>query len=262
MVETQVLIIGAGPAGMSCALQLKRFGLSPVIIEQNMVGGLLLNANLVENYMGFAQGISGIELVAQMKAQLNNLNIEIKNEKAVLIEKKESFIVKTDKNSYKAAFLVFATGTTPKQLPLDNVFYNVYELLGEKGKTIVVIGSGDAAFDYALNLCKNNKVLILNRSENVKCIPLLKQRADKEPNIGYFPNTTLEDVAEHYDFVLGAIGREANLELIDDKIMKEENVFLIGDVKNGMRRQSAIAVGDGLRVAMDIYEKANDEGNF
>jgi thioredoxin reductase len=83
---------------------------------------------------------------------------------------------------------------------------------------------------------------------------LLKQRTDKEPNIKYLPNICLEDIREEFDYVLGAIGREPNFELVDDKIENAPNIYLIGDIKNGMRRQTAIAVGDGLRVAMDIYE--------
>jgi thioredoxin reductase len=59
----KVAIIGAGPAGIATAIQLKRYEIAPIIFEKARIGGLLLNANLVENYPGFPEGISGITLV-------------------------------------------------------------------------------------------------------------------------------------------------------------------------------------------------------
>ena len=59
-----VTIIGAGPAGIAAAIQLKRYGITPLLLEKNMLGGLLRNANLVENYPGFPVGISGLHLTS------------------------------------------------------------------------------------------------------------------------------------------------------------------------------------------------------
>ena len=64
-----VVIIGAGPAGLAAAMQLKRQGIDPLVLERKLVGGLLLNANLVENYPGFVDGISGPDLVSLFKDQ-------------------------------------------------------------------------------------------------------------------------------------------------------------------------------------------------
>jgi thioredoxin reductase (NADPH) len=73
-----VAVVGAGPAGISAAIYLKRAGFEPLVIERDEVGGLLLNANLVENYPGFSPGISGENLVKQFTEQFESLGIEIK----------------------------------------------------------------------------------------------------------------------------------------------------------------------------------------
>ena len=64
-----ILIIGAGPAGLATGIQLQRYGLNPLILERDQPGGLLRNANWVENYPGFPQGISGLDLVNRMLQQ-------------------------------------------------------------------------------------------------------------------------------------------------------------------------------------------------
>ena len=68
----EVAIIGAGPSGIATAIQLKRYGIEPVILEKEEIGGVLKNANLVENYPGFPDGISGPELVKLFKKQVEN----------------------------------------------------------------------------------------------------------------------------------------------------------------------------------------------
>ena len=72
-----VLIIGAGPAGLAAAIQLGRYGVPALVLERGEPGGLLRNANLVENYPGFPQGISGRELVELILAQAHESGIEI-----------------------------------------------------------------------------------------------------------------------------------------------------------------------------------------
>ena len=75
MSAERVLIVGGGPAGMMTAIQLKRFGLDPVLFEANRMGGLLWNANLVENYPGFPGGIPGPQLVARFVRQFEDLGL-------------------------------------------------------------------------------------------------------------------------------------------------------------------------------------------
>ena len=152
------------------------------------------------------------------------------------------------------------------------------ELLGISGKRIVIIGAGDAAFDYALNLCPNNQVHLLNRTEKTKCLPILKERAFEEAQIEYQDWTTVSAISVaqngdliancnykgnsiqiHADYVIGAIGRIANLDFLDesiisrkDELIAEGSIYFIGDVTSGLYRQTAIATGQGINVAMSI----------
>ena len=71
------IIIGAGPAGLGTAIQLKRYGISPLVLERESIGGLLRNANLVENYPGFPAGIPGVELVQLLKKHARASGVEV-----------------------------------------------------------------------------------------------------------------------------------------------------------------------------------------
>ena len=72
------IIIGGGPAGITCALQLHRYGLKPLLLEKRELGGLLWNANLVENYPGFPNGVRGEKLIGLMKKQIERIGVEVK----------------------------------------------------------------------------------------------------------------------------------------------------------------------------------------
>jgi len=257
-----VAIIGSGPAGIACAIQLRRHGITPVIFEKNEIGGLLRNANFVENYPGYADGITGKELITKFNNHLKKLNISPIFEEVIKVNfTNEIFNIKTDNSTYTSKYLVIASGTVPKKLNIEanNVFYEICELYKHNltHKKIVIIGSGDAAFDYALNIAENTdarEVVILNRSIKTKCLPLLKQRALENKKINYLENTELNENME-YDYILGAIGREPNDKILRFAQNDVKNLFYIGDVKNGHFRQTTIAVGDGIKAAMEILTR-------
>ena len=284
-----VVIIGAGPAGLAAAMQLKRQGIDPLVLERKLVGGLLLNANLVENYPGFVDGISGPELVSLFKDQAERLEVVIENEEVISIGFEDNrFRIVTNKRKLNSQLLIAGSGTKPRKIADDlysedwsqSLFYEVYPLIEEKDKEIVIIGAGDAAFDYALNLSSNNRVTILNRGSKIKALPLLFDRIKDNKAVRYLTNTEITDVTKttsgklnisikstspersiECDYLLAAIGREpeysfADPSIIDelDKLLKDQKLFLIGDLQNGSFRQTTIAVADGIRVAMLIAQ--------
>lgn len=295
MQAEKVVIIGAGPAGVTAAIQLKRYGVPFVLLEKERVGGLLWNANLVENYPGFPAGVNGTRLISLIEKQMERMGVEVLSEKVlrVTINSNKKFNIKAQVHTYVTSYLIVASGTQPKPLPIqipegaqDRVFSDVYHLFNVNEKRIVIVGGGDAAFDYALNLVKRgNFVTILNRGGEVKCLRLLWERAMTEPLIQYRARTPVCGVGLDVtlaesggetvgrlkvrldagevlgaDYLLFAIGRIPQKDFLSAELVNQDikGLYFVGDVKNGLYRQAAIAAGDGLRAAMQVYHSLEE----
>jgi len=279
---------------MAAAMYLHRAGLAPLVLERGEPGGLLRNANLVENYPGFVGGIRGLELVERFSKQLDMLGIRVTRADVEMVSRSHgTFLIESDARELSARSVIAATGTRPKRVRLRGS----KELLGSKvfnelvdmplahiaGKRTVVIGGGDATFDYSLNLAgRGCDVTIISRSEP-KCLSLLRARAEAagvDLVVGAAPEIVRDKIpgallqcrigkgrVEYAaDYILMACGREPNIEVLSPGLRKmvknapripETNVpglFLAGDVVRGTHRQTAIAVGDGVCAAMLVEE--------
>lgn len=288
-----VAIIGAGPAGLAAAIQIQRFGVSPRVFEMDTPGGLLRNANLVENYPGFPRGIAGTKLARLIEKQAEAVGVALTRACVTLLDwDGTAFRVEALHREFLAQRVVVATGTRPRtftdfDIPASlagRVFYEVVHLFGMTGRHIAIVGAGDAAFDYALNLAaRGNTVTILNRSDELKCLPLLWKRAQAEPRITYQAHTAVDSIQPGADdrlllrctsgqeklelpadYLLGAIGRIPRLDVVShlgvdhaQSLERSALLYFAGDVKNGIYRQTSIAVGDGIRAAMQICEQIN-----
>lgn len=272
----KVAIIGAGPAGISCAIQLKRYDVDFTLFEKNEVGGYLKNANLIENFAGITD-VSGSKLVQKFKTHLESLNIEVtKKEVQRLSIENDKIILDIDNKLSVFDYAVIASGTIAKTEQFgtsSKLLYEGHTLFDKEDKDIIVVGAGDAAFDYAINLAKHNRVKIFNRTTRTKSLQLLIERCKNNPNIEYFENTSilyLKDVNDKVniktnntnhplvvcDYVICAIGREPNMEFLPNDFDRfdERLLFFAGDVKNGDFRQTTIAAGDGMMCAMKIID--------
>lgn len=287
----KVAIIGAGPAGIAAAIYLKRAGVNPLILERKKVGGLLANANLVENYPGFPDGICGGDLVSLFNAQLKNWKIRVARADVTLVSRASGlFQIFTGSSRHLSRFLILATGTMPTNIDLKGldkiskkkVLYEIVDAPEDvKGKEFLVIGGGDAAFDYALNIARRGgSADLIIRGSSPTCIPLLLRRARNRISIRMSLRTAPVSIVEksrqieltcrrggreeihNGDCLLIACGRQANLSLLSPKLRSEvaagsdslglSRMALVGDVKRGAHRQVGIAVGDGIAAAMQI----------
>ncbi|MCK5159092.1 MAG: NAD(P)/FAD-dependent oxidoreductase [Candidatus Heimdallarchaeota archaeon] len=290
--KSQVGVIGAGPAGCAAAIQLKRYGLEVILIDRDKIGGLVRNANFVENYLGFPKGISGVEFCYTLEEHLKHLEVETVKDEIVSLDwdkSQDEFIAKSKKNQYNCQYLVIATGTKPRRLNLKGevelwknglLFYEPAKMLEKLffNKKIAIIGSGDAAFDYAINLAnRENHITIITRTKDYKSLPLLVKRATDNKLITIKPNQVIKEFSAKKekeeihpivktkskdeivsDFILVAVGRDPNhlpSEVKLDKFIKDKRLFFIGDLVSENNRQISIASGHGIRCAMDIAKE-------
>ena len=280
------IVIGAGPCGVAAAVQLKRSGFSLLLFEARAVGGLLRNANLVENYPGFPNGISGRRLCGLLEEQVTRAGVDLLSDRIVdVLPAGDDFAVKSaSARTMTCRSLIVATGTTPRSGLLSepsalvgkSIFYEVADLPEFATETrVVIVGGSDAAYDYALNVAgRGARVTILQRGA-ARCLTLLKQRVSAHDAIrvreganvlamvesvsGLVARIADSDGVEEVsaDYLLIACGREPEDTLLrrlarTGKIANHltPNLFSGGDVVRGLFRQAGIAVGDGLLSAM------------
>ncbi len=297
MKKNNTAIIGAGPAGISAAMQLARYEIYPFVYESAAPGGLLFNAGTIKNYPGFPRGIEGPELAALFAAGLESSEAIVCPEEVLSVDYAAGvFRVQAD-NEADFSRIVIATGTRPVPLGSvefdsteteDGIDYGIGELRDISGKSVAIIGAGDASFDYALTLSKKNDIVILQRGEKPRCNAALQRRVTARERITVLENALVEKIsreedgrfvlslcgtgcgahnrmtADHVIAAVGRVPREIALMpgltgTIDD-LVKEGKLRFAGDVMNGMYRQTSIAVGDGVRAAMEIYESKSLDG--
>lgn len=296
-----LLIIGGGPAGITAAVQAVRSDLSVAVIERDRLGGLLLNANLVENYPMESPSKTGRDLAEVFKKRLDDFKIEtIKDEIVKLVRTGNGEFELTGKiGSYTSRSVIIATGTVPKLIDIPGsdecckkrTYYELRDMHPlPEGKSFVIIGGGDAAFDYALQLSRyEGRSTILVRGSRTSCLPLLYRRAEGAgETISVIFNAEVKSMDYnkdeekiivsvsiggtikkiHADYMITAVGRKQNDKLLRDfsaetetEIIKELNgktnipgLYLAGDIIHGSYRQVGIAVGDGIRAAMMAFE--------
>lgn len=187
-----VIIIGAGPAGLTAAIYALMANKKVLIFEARSYGGQIVNAGVIKNYPGLP-GISGFEFATKLYDQVKSLGGEIKFETVIRIEKDKSVITK--KGTYNAKAIIVATGASKRKLKTENeekyigrgVSYcatcdgNLY-----KGKNVAVVGSGKTAIEDAIYLSDIvNKVYLINNKEefNVDKIYLDKLKGIKNIEI-------------------------------------------------------------------------------
>jgi thioredoxin reductase len=272
---------------------LKRNDIDFVIFERNKTGGSSANANLIENYPGFPKGITGDKFTGLLEKHLVNWRIEpIFAEVTAADFDGNGFVVTTSIGIFLADYLIVAAGTVPlKDTSLsigkdaiDKVFYEIAGTKLDNKQQAAIIGGGDAAFDYALNLsARGIRTEIFIRGNSPKSLPLLIKRAENDSNISLGTNMKLRAVngSEQLnleflhknkpiyvktDCMFFAIGREPATGFLSERLrgllsalQNENKLFLTGDIKNTLYRQAAIAAGDGLLAAMKIVHSIEEQ---
>lgn len=199
-----LIIIGAGPSGVSAAIYAKRANLDFIIFEKFAIGGQVINAFEVENYPGFNK-IFGSDLAINFMNNLTALNVEVKYEEVVSLEKNEDiFILKTSlDNVYYAKNVILALGSNPRKLNLPNedqftgrgISYcamcdgNFY-----KDKEILVYGGGNSAISEALFLTNIVKKLTIVSRSNLRADKSLVEELSSKQNVDVLENKLVDSL--------------------------------------------------------------------
>lgn len=188
-----IIVIGAGPAGLTACLYALRSGKSVLVFEKETIGGQIATSPKVENYPSIKQ-ISGMELATNMFDQVMELGVDFEYDEIISVEKNEDiFTVKTSTDSFESKAVIIATGVKHRKLNLPNE----EELIGAgisycatcdgpffKNQYVAVIGDGNSAFQYALllaNYC--SKVTICTLFDWFLADKALVDKAKSLPNI-------------------------------------------------------------------------------
>ena len=201
----QLIIIGGGPAGLSAGLYASRSKLDTLLIEKAGLGGQILNAEMVENYPGFPQGISGSELGALIAQQATKYGLPTAFAEVQGIEiRGAEKIVGTSEGKYRAKAVIIAGGSEYSKLGVpgeeeftgrgvsycamcDGAFF--------RDQVVAVVGGGNAALNDALFLTRfATKVIVIHRRDQLRATKILQDRAFANPRINFLWDTVVESI--------------------------------------------------------------------
>ena len=200
-----VIIIGGGPAGLTAGLYASRARLKALLLEGMIVGGQMVTTDIVENYPGFPQGISGAELTAIMEEQAKRFGLTMETGEVTGLEvARHQKIVKTTEREYRAEAIIICTGTEYRKLGIpgeaeftgrgvsycatcDGAFF--------KDSKIIVVGGGDSALTEAIFLTKFAKeITIIHRRDALRATKIYQERAFANPKINFLWNSVVEEI--------------------------------------------------------------------
>ncbi len=270
-----LIIIGGGPAGLSAGIYAKRAEIDTLLIEKAVPGGLITTTDIIENYPGFPEGISGMELGQRFEDQAKKYGLDIVFGKVVKLEVKNSIInAYTEEHPYSSKAVIMAAGSEPKKLGItgeesfigkgvsycatcDGPFY--------KDKNVAVIGGGNGALEEAIFLTRFAKlVTIIHRRNDLRADKVLQEKAASNPKIFFKLNSIVEEIkgdekvrslklvdtqsnkksSINIDGVFIYAGLKPNTDFLKDIIKLDDSGHIITDEKLATNVPGIFAAGD------------------
>lgn len=284
MERVKCLIIGSGPAGYTAAIYAARANLSPVVIEGVQPGGQLTQTTVIENFPGFPNGISGPELMENMRLQAHNVGADIRSGVVVAVDfDAQPYVVTLDDGTdISADTIIVATGAAAKYLGLadeikyagvgvsacatcDGFFY--------RKKVVAVVGGGDTACEEANYLASlASKVYLIVRKPFLRASKAMQERTLNNPKIevlfehntlGLYGENRLEGVhlvkrmgepdETRYDLPVNgfflAIGHNPNSDIFKKYLSTDETGYFVSRDESGVR-----TLVPGVFVAGDVAD--------
>ncbi|HRF94917.1 MAG TPA: thioredoxin-disulfide reductase [Aggregatilineales bacterium] len=273
MEKKRVVIIGSGPAGLTAALYAARAQLNPVVIAGNTLGGQLGLTHEIENYPGFPEPLSGMELVQRFQEQAEHFGAEVVFDAVTEVDftKGSPFTVKTHNNTYLADSVIVTIGADPRKLKVPGEgeftgrgvsYCGTCDGFFFRGKDVVVVGGGDSAIEEAIFLTRfANSVNIIHRRDTLRAGVALRARADKNPKISFTWNTVVEEI-------IGTDGKVShvnlrNVETNETTKKPTDGVFIfVGHIPNSNFFDGQVALNENGYIITDQRHRTSVEGIF
>jgi thioredoxin reductase (NADPH) len=233
--DYDLIVIGGGPAGLTAALYASRARLGTAIIEKGTIGGRIANAELVENFPGFPQGVSGSNLAAQMMSQAMAAGVESMCTEVIGIEFRDGLKwVSTAQGDYSARSLIIAGGCQPKKLgvPGEDEFIGngiSYCAMCEgshfAGQPVAIIGGGDGGISEGLYMARiASRVVVIEMLPFLSATAVLQERAQECPHMDILCSTIVEAIAVDGDM---RVVRLKNIETGEKLALKFSGIFVL-----------------------------------
>ena len=274
-----LIIIGAGPAGLTAALYAGRYRLNTLIIEKVCAGGQILLSSTIENYPGFPGGISTEELICRFKKQVDELAIKIEEAEVIQVDTGSKLIppvytVSTKDKALQAKTIIIAVGAHWKHLGVEGE----ERLIGKgvsycatcdgplfKNKEVTVVGGGDKAIEEAIFLSGYaGKINLIHRRQGFRAAEILLEKAKSNPRINFILDSTVEEIqglnrveaVKIKNVLTGAlseiacqgvfifIGIEPNTRFLKNQLATDEMGFIITDEQMRTSEDGIFACGD------------------
>lgn len=223
----EMVILGAGPAGLSAAIYAARADLNPLVLTGLQLGGQAALTNEIENYPGFPEGVGGIELGELFQKQAERFGARVEFDIASKVDlSKPPFRITTDNGEVLTKTIVIAVGANPNYLNIPGE----KELTGRgvsycgtcdawffKNKNVAVVGGGDSALEEGIFITRfANKVTIIHRRDEFRASPILQKRAMTNKKIEFILNSEVlaihgEGKVESIDVINKVTNEKRNL---------------------------------------------------
>lgn len=267
-----VIIIGGGPGGYSCALYCARYNLSTLVIAKER-GGLITKTHLIENWPG-DKSVTGFDLAIRMEEQITSLGVEILDDEVLSVVKKDNhFVLKTSEQSFECKSLVIATGTLRRKLnvPGEDKFFGkgvsycaTCDAAFYKGKVTAIVGGSDSAVKEAIYLASfASKVYIIYRKEYPRADPFNLKNMEDLISKGKIAIVSNSNVIE----VIG--DRKVTSVKLDKKFNGSDILLLDGlfveigsDPNSSLAKSIGVSLNDKKEIIVDRMGKTNILGVF
>lgn len=229
-----VVIIGAGPAGMTAAVYTSRANLSTLMIERGIPGGQMANTEEVENYPGFDH-ILGPELSTKMFEHAKKFGAEYAyGDVTEIIDGEEYKTIISGKKQYKTRTIIIATGAEYKKMGVPGEqelggrgvsYCAVCDGAFFKNKNLIVVGGGDSAVEEGVYLTRfADKVTIVHRRDQLRAQKILQDRAFNNEKVDFIWNATVKEVNEKE----GKVGSVTLTSTVDgtESVVEADGVFV------------------------------------